>query len=200
MRPEKRHGLQNKIAVILAGGESSRFGSNKAFAKIGNQTFLEKLVATLTSLGFDIFLSVSDLAIYKNVSLKTIPDVLPKEGPLQALYSVFSQTPISKCLLVSCDIPFVFPEILMQLWEKSEGFDICLPSSGVGDCPFPAVYSKKAGLEAEKLLRSGKKSLKSLLESNLKIKRILNVEKHALLNINTEEDRLHALSIFSEKK
>ncbi len=36
-------GVDQMKAIILAGGESSRFGKAKAFAKIDNQYFYQKL-------------------------------------------------------------------------------------------------------------------------------------------------------------
>ena len=183
MQPANRNGSKNKIAVILAGGESRRFGSNKAFAKIGDETFLEKIAATAGSLGFEIFLSVSDPEIYKHFSFKMLPDILPKEGPLQALYSALSQLHVPRVLLLPCDMPLTTSKIIEEMWHKSSRSDICLLQTS----PLPGVYSRKTLPFIKKLLDLGKRDLQSLLEGPFCIKKIYSdFDSH--ININTRAD------------
>ena len=195
MTLEKRRGLKNKTAVILAGGESRRFGSNKAFAKIDGRTFLERLATTLDSLGFEFFLSVSDPQIYKHLSLKIIPDLFPKEGPLQALYSAFLHLNTPRILLLACDMPLVTPEVIKELWRQSENVDICLQESS----PLPGVYSRNVLPSAKYFLEEGRRDLKSLLESHLK-KGTVSSDEISHVNINSKEEWRQALSIFSRRE
>lgn len=205
------HGSPDKkIAVILAGGAGRRFGSNKAFARIGPRTFLETLVGTLVPLGFEVCLSVADPEPYAHLPYRKIPDILAREGPLQALYSVFTKDGNLKILLLGCDMPLVSREIISLLWSRSGDADICLLGGPDGDYPLPAVYAASVAPRIKTILDAGKRRLKALWEEDaggeapetaLKIRRIgpefwqsLDPHGNALMNINTGLDLAAALS------
>ena len=77
--------------VVLAGGQSSRMGSDKANLILKNKTLLQNACELLTAAG------ASDVLISRNVQSTTaqyIADIYPGSGPLGGL--------ICHCLLARC--------------------------------------------------------------------------------------------------
>ena len=185
MRVVRKNGSTKnpRVAVVLTGGQSRRFGSNKATAKIGNQTFLEILTKTLRGSHFKVFLSTATT------------DLFPGGGPLQALHGAFSYYPFPKILFVACDIPLVVPVVLEELWKESAGADVAFLKNNGKVCPLPGVYSRKILSYSKKLLADGKRDLKSLLKTDLTTKSLpeshwqaLDPEAKSIYNINTLKD------------
>lgn len=176
----------NRIAVILAGGMSRRFGSDKALAKIGRETFLERLARMLTRLSFDVYVSAARRDDYPAYAV--VADRLPRQGPLQALHTAFVTLRCPRLLLVGCDMPFVSPKTILTLWHADAEADVCLAWDGLQDYPLPAVYSERAWAEAGRLIAAGKRDLKSLLQRGLKVKRCSGVDAASLWNINTPKE------------
>ena len=74
----------NILAVVLAGGQSKRFGEDKNQAKLGNQTLLEHVLAKVTK-KFENILIISnqDLNLKMFNSITVIPDCIQGNlGPL----------------------------------------------------------------------------------------------------------------------
>lgn len=108
-------------AIILAGGESTRFGTPKAFAKIDNQTFIEKIYHTLVSTNMfnEIIISSNDTLAPQFDTFTVITDVPQhtSKGPLSGLYSVMSQTDEDLYFVVSVDTPMITDKAISQLYQ-----------------------------------------------------------------------------------
>ena len=75
--------------VVLAGGQSSRMGSDKANLILKNKTLLQNACELLTAAG------ASDVLISRNVQSATaqyIADIYPGSGPLGGIYSTLMAT------------------------------------------------------------------------------------------------------------
>lgn len=165
-----------KTAVILAGGRSLRFGTNKAFARLKGITLLERAEHNLKTAGFHV--TVADGSA----------DPFPKQGPLQALVGIGRSLKPRKILLVPCDMPLLKPELLTLLWKKSVGFDVTVIGTAGRIAPLPGVYSARAMEEAGRLFKKGRRDLKSLMETELKIRKVDWDDLTSLANINTPRD------------
>lgn len=185
-------------AVILAGGESRRFGCDKVWAKLGGRTFLEHVAASLREAGFEVAVSVAQ---QKRLPAGALPyimieDPFPFGGPLQALLGAFKTLNAERLLAVGCDMPRMVPKVLEALWEESVGADITmLPSSGPKPATLPAVYSRNIVPQIESLLAEGRRDLKGLLERGLVVRRLsvhqwtsLDPQGLSLININTQKE------------
>src|SRR5947207_199580 len=70
---------------IAAGGESSRFGSDKARALIGGQPIIRRIAAELEPIASRMVV-ISDVPDkYADLGLETIADITPGRGPIAAL-------------------------------------------------------------------------------------------------------------------
>lgn len=71
-----------RFAYILAGGQSSRFGSNKALVQSDGQPHVLRLADALRSDGWSVTVVARTLDSYADLSLPVIADHEPDQGPV----------------------------------------------------------------------------------------------------------------------
>ncbi|OGP13815.1 MAG: hypothetical protein A3I75_03760 [Deltaproteobacteria bacterium RIFCSPLOWO2_02_FULL_50_16] len=190
--------VMDKIAVILAGGKSQRFGGDKVFVPFRGKPIINVLIEILSSAHFEVVLSGSKEGL-SSLSLPVIEDQDPFLGPLVALQGILSHLDDSKILLTACDMPFLKKEIITLLWDRGRDQDVAILTDRDRPCPLPGVYSRKILPTLRQLIKSGRRDLKSLLDSKATVSllpegdwRTLDSEGQSLWNINTVED-LHRI-------
>ena len=103
--------------MVLAGGRSSRMGSDKSDLPIGESTFLEWQIRKGRELG------ITDIQVsgYQGAccSAPVTPDRFPGKGPLGGLESCFRLARERQVLVLGVDIPLVPAEELERLVLRS---------------------------------------------------------------------------------
>ncbi len=89
--------MRRPVGVVLAGGLSSRMGSDKAMLTIDGRSLLQYQIDLLTPLCTKVLVS-GDYA-----GFDCVPDALPRCGPLGGLYSVAMHCPDAALLILSVD-------------------------------------------------------------------------------------------------
>lgn len=118
---EQKNAIASISAVILAGGNSRRMGTNKALLVWEEQTFLARIYKVLTDRFENIYVS-GPKAWYEALGYHCIEDHYLQIGPLGALASIFESISTDWVFVVSCDTPFITSEILDGLlMESSKG-------------------------------------------------------------------------------
>jgi molybdopterin-guanine dinucleotide biosynthesis protein A len=162
--------------VLLVGGASSRFGSPKALALLGEETLAERAWRTLGE-AFDQRLAVGkgNLELPFDVVVEPAEPQAPIAGVVAGLRA--AETEIAVFLPVDC--PLVTPELLRRLGERR-----AVPSTG----PLPGAYAKSDLAELERRLVAGDYSLRGV---NL---RVVEVDARLLVDVDTPADlaRLYA--------
>lgn len=95
------------LGVVLAGGQSRRFGRDKAAASLGGQRLIERIVARARSQTNALAISGRDYGL----GLPVIPDIAVSEGPLTGILSALQwarDAGFPAIATFSCDAPF-FP-------------------------------------------------------------------------------------------
>jgi molybdopterin-guanine dinucleotide biosynthesis protein A len=92
-------------AYILAGGQSSRFGSDKALASLHGKPLIQRIAEAAASRCQPITAIGHRLDEYKPLGLRTIVDTIPDCGPMGGLHAAL-QDACDHCwlLLLSCDL------------------------------------------------------------------------------------------------
>lgn len=142
--------------AVLAGGQASRFGGRpKGLERVGGERILDRVVAGVRTATGDAPLLVANApdAARWRPDLRVVADVLPDQGSLGGLYTAVTAG-ADPVLVVAWDMPFVPPELLRLLVERSEGYDAFLPESGGrrGVEPLCAVYGPACGPEIRRQL------------------------------------------------
>jgi len=196
--------------IILAGGRSKRLGHSKLSVTIGNETLLERVISTVSSLGSEtIIASASGKSLAEitgKPDIKIVADIHPGLGPLGGLHTGLSVSNSFRNLVVACDMPFLNPQLLDHMISISVGFDVVMPRVGKLIEPLHAVYTKRCLGLIEKQINNGIKKMSELLN----LTNVRYVEDHELctfdpqrmsfFNVNTKEDLNLARQIANREK
>lgn len=179
--------------VVLAGGRSERFGTDKALVEIHGEKLIERVLRTLDSACEEVFVS-ANTQDYAYLGYPVVEDAHRGAGPLGGIESALRNSSHEKIVVVACDMPFVKPEFIRLLWGESEGVDVVMPRTNDGLEPLCALYSKTCLPLIERNIHHSRfKVIDFLPEVRT---RILGCEEWgkvdpeglSLLNINTPEE------------
>lgn len=121
--------------VILAGGRSSRMGSNKALATVGGVPLIAHIVARMTPQSSEVAVN-APLDFEGGEGLRRVPDTLPGQlGPLAGVLAAMRDTEAnhpaaSHVLTVPTDGPFLPTDLMARLADaRHDGQTIAIASS-----------------------------------------------------------------------
>jgi molybdopterin-guanine dinucleotide biosynthesis protein A len=184
-------------AFILAGGASSRMGTDKSQLLIEGETFVERIATTL-------FKVVGKVTIVgresKDPRCASVADLFPKWGALGGLHAALAACQSEWALVVACDLPFIRAELLERIASVRGGFDAVVPQQADGrPQPLVGIYRVVPCRDkAAELIHANKRRPLDLLESVQtrwlpfsEIKDLDHAEEF-FVNINTREDYYEA--------
>ncbi len=149
-------------AFVLAGGQSSRMGRDKAFLRLGGRTLLERALEAARVVTADVRIvgQKEKFAAYGPV----IEDLYPGRGPLAGIHAALRASSAELNLVLGVDTPFLDPGFLRYLLEeaKHSGAVVTAPRIGGQNQPLCAVYRREFGDLAEPALRAGRNKIDSL--------------------------------------
>jgi molybdopterin-guanine dinucleotide biosynthesis protein A len=133
---------------VLAGGASSRFGSDKALAQLAGETVLQRMVRLLSGVA-DFVRIVTTVDRYPGFREQTVVDRWPSEGALGGILTALhaSRGPgYAWNVILSCDMPFLTSEWLSHMVERaiSSDIDVLFPRSPSGDEPLCGCWRTAA--------------------------------------------------------
>lgn len=195
MRPPVDH----VTGVILAGGQSRRFGSDKAFALYRGRTFLERGFRLMRGLFKNVVIVANHPEKMKRFEVPVLQDEVPFRGPAGAIVTALKHAGTDAIFVVACDMPLLSQKIIRDLLEKDDGSDAVFYRHEKRIEPLCAIYRRSLIPLLETRLASGRNDLQSLLEENMTF-RIIPLEasgRRALTNVNTPEELGARLSIGS---
>jgi molybdopterin-guanine dinucleotide biosynthesis protein A len=179
--------------IVLAGGQSKRFGENKALAKIDGKTLIGKSLSLLESLGLDTAVVTSAAQSYDFLSCSVLKDRFPDKGPLGGIYTALEEFPCT-LLVLTCDMPAMTNAVLkalVQVHQKEKKQATVFQRKGDFFQPFPGVYEFSLFPEIKKRLNKNELSMQSFLKE-VSSKQCIAIDDsdEAFLNINTRKDLL----------
>ena len=179
---------RNVTAIILAGGNNSRIGRNKAMLNVGSISFIEYVINQIRPLFGEIIISSNEPALYKELSCRIITDKSEGQGPLMGIYSCLLEMQNDIAFVSTCDVPELNLPFLNKLLSYSQNYDIVVPILSDGKYePLFAVYNKTGISAIEKILNSERRKI-SLIFNELNVKYVPLNDLTWYHNINTEED------------
>ncbi|MCO4821567.1 MAG: molybdenum cofactor guanylyltransferase [Flavobacteriaceae bacterium] len=179
----------NITGIILAGGKSTRMGTDKGLLKIENKTFVACVIDAVKPLVDDIII-VSDNPDYDQFGFKRIDDIIKEAGPVAGLYAGLKHSKTDDNLVLSCDVPMISTEVLGQLLKPEfYSYEVVQIQSNGKTMPLIARYKKDCLTTCYNLLMQGERRLR-LAVSQFNTKSVLIDEKHSdvVKNVNTKED------------
>jgi molybdopterin-guanine dinucleotide biosynthesis protein A len=179
---------------ILAGGASSRMGTDKARLHLGGRQFGERIAHALAQVAHNVRTVGAPQTF--DWQLRNVPDVFPQWGALGGLHAALVACRSEWASIVACDLPFVTGELFVRLALLRENFDAVIPVPQDGrPQPLCALYRRAPCLAvSEQLIESGERRPRALLQK-INTRWVaasefadLDNAKLLLMNINTPED------------
>ena len=195
--------ISQVAGVVLAGGKSSRFGSNKALALHQGTALIETIARRLAGLFPETLLITNTPEDYSFLGWPMAADQYQNCGPLAGIHAALRTVSQSRAFVCGCDMPLVNPELIRFLCELDGDHEVVLPWLPEGPEPLYAVYSKKALPVIEEHLARNQCKIGLLYES-LRIRKVTGEEILQVLpdfntfqNINHQHDlaRLASLGV-----
>ena len=135
--------LDGVTGVLLAGGNSSRMGRNKALMPLAGHRLVDRAFLPFLRGIFDDLLMVTNSPdLYADLGIPMAPDLVAGKGALGGIHSAIHHAATPYCLVVACDMPFLNADVLRYLVEQREGYDVVVPSVHGRPQPLHAVYGK----------------------------------------------------------
>ena len=175
-------------AIVLAGGQSTRMGRDKALLEWGGQPLIARVVGQLEPFFDEILVSGNDPERYAFLGKRVVPDEVAGEGPLMGIVTAMAAARHDTCFVTACDVPELPRDLLRRLLREARGADGAVPvSDGERYEPLFAVYHRRALPVARRLLARGvRKVLRLFDEADFRRVRLERGEE--LTNVNTPED------------
>ena len=157
---------------MLAGGRSTRFGSDKLSAPYGGTTLLHGAVARLSVVCDEVVVVLSPQGVEPSLPaddrVRFTRDASDGEGPLAGMYSGLMAVRTELALVAGGDMPDLQVPVLTEMLRmtREEGADAVVLADGERWRPLPCVVRMLEGLDAaHTLLHLGGRRLRSMLEA-----------------------------------
>src|SRR4051812_31908283 len=136
----------NISAVLLAGGESSRMGQDKATLIFQGKPLWQHQLEKLRKLKpTEIFVSAREDPAWRPNDIQFVADETPSRGPLSGLAATLGRTRSTHLLALAIDVPFIPEELLFELCRQVEAGQGLVPMIGEFVEPLAGtIYPKEA--------------------------------------------------------
>lgn len=186
---------ENISAYIIAGGKSSRMGSDKGMLLLNETVFIAHIVKALQEATIQNITIVSANSAYDFMNCNRIEDIHPDKGPVGGIFTALSHSKTEQNIVLSVDVPLISAEIITWLIANIDDEKL-ITQVKVADktSPLIAVYNRKAVTVFEEHLKKEQLRLKMVVEA-IPHQTIEVPEKwnSLLQNINTKEDYLNLI-------
>ena len=188
----------SRASFLLAGGMSTRMGTDKAFLIFDGQTLLDRALIVMQTVCDRVTIVGDPSKFAKYGAGSVIADIFPGCGPLAGIHSALVHSVAELNLMLAVDMPFVSVELLSFLFAAAEknAAVVTVPHVNDGLQPLCAVYRRDFAAAAERALWAGNYKIDALF-SSVSTHVIEAAELAAagfsarnFFNVNTPQDRV----------
>jgi len=179
---------ENRVAVIFAGGRSSRMGQDKSLMPFGEySTITEYQYRRLSKIFSKVYISTKDNKF--NFEAPLIYDKYSQSSPLVALVSLFETINEDECFILSVDAPFVDNNIINELYNKLYNLEkyTIVAKSNNGIEPLCGIYNRSILKVAKEELERDNHRLNNLLKK-VDVEFVSFSNTKSFVNLNYIED------------
>lgn len=182
-----RGSWRGTTAVITAGGQSRRFGADKALAVLNGVTLLERVAGSLG--GCSNRLLIAPSGKYDLPGWTLIPDSRPGEGPLAGLETALQNAQPGWVAFAGVDMPYLTAEYWEALLLARETGKLAVQALDAGNRPQPlaALYHTDLLPHITALLDGGERRLRLAAPSE-QTAFVSGLPERFFINVNRPED------------
>ncbi len=187
--------IRQIAAFILAGGESSRMGRDKALLELDGVPLILR-TARLVEAAVGPPAVIGNPEAYKSLGLRLIADDWPGAGPLGGIATALRASDAPWSLVVACDLPYLTRDWLDYLIARAlaSQMDAVVPMNALGAEPLCAIYHRRCEPVIREALERGTRKVTDGLK-DVRIETIAPAEWKAFdsegllfKNMNSPED------------
>lgn len=150
--------------TILAGGKSSRMGTNKALLKINDKPVIERIADELEACTDQVIVISKSPKEYEFLHLDIFPDRYQEQGPLAGFESALYHVEADWFIIVACDMPFIKADVFRYLYEKRSSYDAVVPIYDGQMHPLSGIYHRSVLPSIQQQLNNQRRQVKSFFE------------------------------------
>ncbi len=194
-------------AIVLAGGRSSRMGTDKAALAWKGATLIQHTVAELSRLFEDVVVvcRAEQAGVVTGSGARVVFDDQPFEGPLKALRLGLDAIKGDVAFACGCDLPFLNAELARTLCAMAAGYEAAIPEIEGRLQMLHAAYYRSCAPALQAMIEAGRHKLQEVVP-RLRA-RIINEDELrgcnqplvSFLNVNTPADYELALRLVEIK-
>lgn len=172
--------------AVLAGGRSSRFGSDKARFVYRGQPLLAHVLASLAEAAERFIVARTD---YPEFGVPTVRDRYPLASPLSGVCTALQVARCEWVAVAACDLPYLTAAYWRALLARCGAAEAVMVVRAGRLEPLAALYRRSALAEAERQLaqQAALQQLAACLRTELVPWEALGLPEATLRNINTPE-------------
>lgn len=183
-----------KIAgVILAGGQSSRYGKPKMFELFASMPLYKHSLIALQKNKLEPLVIATNANLlngFADEKVQIIVEQQPHQGPLFALYNIMTAFPdVEWFFVVASDMPCMNADFICNMLEYvDDRFDVIVPKQAIRIQPLAALYRRSALSKIKQLTEQNKRSMQALLEQLRVCYVSFEEDNPTFININAQQD------------
>lgn len=191
--------------IILAGGKSSRMGTDKSLLPIDGKSMIEHIVLALRPFVAELLIVADDKGKYSFLEeVEFIEDIKKDQGPLVGMVSGLIAADNQQVFVTSCDMPMIEGKLIKYLMCESNK-DIVSPFSEDGFEPMMTIYSKNILPYAQQAVERGERSINRFIATMDKKGYVGRIDKQEIIkrfgkdtffNLNTIEDYNKMIEVY----
>jgi molybdopterin-guanine dinucleotide biosynthesis protein A len=182
-------------AIILAGGRSSRMGTDKRHLHVHGRPLVEHVFAQITGMFGEVLMSVGDVPYDGIPAARQVVDRFGDAGPMGAIASALEESAYDINFVTACDIPSLPLGFINVLLRQARDHQVVVPVDAYGRHePVFAVYRKSVLPHLRRLLEGGERRV-LMLYDHVDTCRVAIPPGIDLRNLNTKADYQAHLAI-----
>lgn len=186
--------IEGITGIILAGGKSSRFGSNKALAKFNGIPLIERAAGALGRIFKRLMIITNSPLEYSYLKIPLYQDLVKGLGPVGGIYTGLDALDDDWAFFCACDMPFINEGLIRYITEVRDGFDAVVPKVDWKIEPLHALYNKNCLSAMKELIyKEEYQTIKAFSNINVRYVTEEEIKVHdpqlkAFLNVNKQDE------------
>ncbi len=173
--------------VLLLGGRSRRFGSDKTRALLSGMPLAGHAHRALSEVCSLVLLSVSKHSSPGELSGRLLLDDIPDRGPLGGILTAFSVSKEPYLVVLAADLPRIRPATLSHMVMRFESGVLVARNEQSGRVqPLCSIWSREVSGQLAEYLEVGHRSVLGFLDGVET--QVFDLRPEELININRPDD------------
>src|SRR6266542_3037884 len=120
-------GSPSMTGLLLAGGRSTRMGSDKAMMDFEGEPLAERVLRVLRAVSNAVLVASGDGERLSALGVRQVADAIPDAGPLGGIVAGLEAATTELVAVLAVDMPYASPAVLQLLAARWDGTDAVVP-------------------------------------------------------------------------